>query len=211
RAGDGLPTAALLDFQMAHARARDAVHGRVDFARLQAALAPVACVRVHSAAADRPTYLRRPDLGRRLGEGEGDRLPEGPFDLAIVVADGLSSVAVETHAAELVASLLARLAGFAVGPVVLAAQGRVAIGDEIGARMQARLALVLIGERRDSARNCVSNIHAHGLLPEAAADKIAWLIREALRRQLTGIGLKEAAPTDRLEPAPARPLLEHDS
>lgn len=232
RAGDGLPTAALLDFQMAHARARDAVHGRVDFARLQAALAPVACVRVHSAAADRPTYLRRPDLGRRLGEGEGDRLPEGPFDLALVVADGLSSVAVETHAAELVAGLLARLAGFAIGPVVLVAQGRVAIGDEIGARMQARLALVLIGERpglssadslgayltfapvpgtRDSARNCVSNIHAHGLLPEAAADKIAWLIREALRRQLTGIGLKEAAPTDRLEPAPARPLLEHDS
>lgn len=232
RAGDGLPTSALLEFQMAHAKARDAVHGRVDFDAVAAALAPLPCLRVHSAAADRLTYLRRPDLGRRLAEGQGDGLPEEGCELAIVVADGLSSVAVETYAAEVVHGLAALLKDVAIGPVILAAQGRVAIGDEIGARMQAKLVLVLIGERpglssadslgayltfapapgtRDSARNCVSNIHAHGLLPAAAADKIGWLIREALRRRLTGVGLKEAAPSDLLEPASTHPLLEHDS
>lgn len=232
RAGDGLPTAALLEFQMAHAKARDAVHGRVDFDAVEAALAPLPCLRVHSAAGDRLTYLRRPDLGRRLGEGEGNPLPEEGCDLAIVVADGLSSVAVETYAAELVHGLVAALKDVAIGPVILATQGRVAIGDEIGARMQAKLVLVLIGERpglssadslgayltfapvpgtRDSARNCVSNIHVHGLLPAAAADKIGWLIREALRRRLTGIGLKEAAPSDLLGPASAHPLLDYNS
>lgn len=232
RAGDGLPTAALLEFQMAHAKARDAVHGKVDFDTVAAALAPLPCLRVHSAAADRLTYLRRPDLGRRLGEGEGGHLPEGGCELCIVVADGLSSVAVETYAAEVVHGLTRQLAGIEIGPVVLASQGRVAIGDEVGARMQAKLALVLIGERpglssadslgayltfapvpgtRDSARNCVSNIHAHGLLPTAAADKIGWLIREALRRGLTGVGLKEAAPTEGLDAAPAHSLLDHDA
>ncbi|OLP57757.1 ethanolamine ammonia-lyase [Xaviernesmea oryzae] len=229
RAGDGLPTEALLAFQMAHAKARDAVHGRVNFDAVASALAPLESLGVKSGAVDRATYLRRPDLGRSLSPAT-ETLPEGPFDLVIVVADGLSSVAVEHFAAEVVTRLKSLLPDLALGPIVLAEQGRVAIGDEIGARMGAGLVLVLIGERpglssadslgayltfapkpgtRDSARNCVSNIHAHGLSPAAAADKLTWLIREALRLKLTGVGLKEAAPGEMLAAEQGRPMLDH--
>jgi ethanolamine ammonia-lyase small subunit len=215
RAGDGLPTAALLDFQMAHAEARDAVHGAVDFAALAANLAPRATVSVRSAAADRATYLRRPDLGRRLAEGEVETLPPGPFDVVFVIADGLSAAAVGSHAIATLEATARRLDGLTIGPVVLARQARVALGDVVGAAMNARVVAVLIGERpgltaadslgayltfapapgtKDSQRNCLSNIHGHGLSPEEAGHKLAWLIREALRKKLTGVELKEAAP-----------------
>ena len=215
RAGDGLPTAELLAFQAAHAAARDAVHGRVDFDALAAAFPERPVIRVASAAPDRATYLRRPDLGRRLAEGEAERLPAGPFDIVFVIADGLSAAAVDAHAAATVTAALARLDGLAIGPIVLAAQGRVALGDAIGHAMGARLVAVVLGERPglsaadslgiyltfapapgrvDSERNCISNVHGHGLSPEGAAAKLAWLAREALRIGLTGIDLKEAAP-----------------
>lgn len=217
RAGDGLPTRELLAFQMAHAAARDAVHGRVDFDAVAAALPDHAMVRVASAAADRTTYLRRPDLGRRLAEGMAARLPKGPFDVVFVIADGLSAAAVEAHAAATVAAAAARLGDLEIGPIVLAEQGRVALGDAIGQAMGARLVVVVLGERPglsaadslgiyltfdpmpgrvDSERNCISNVHGHGLPPETAAAKVAWLAREALRLGLTGIELKEAAPED---------------
>jgi ethanolamine ammonia-lyase small subunit len=210
RAGDSLPTAALLDLQTAHARARDAVHGRVDFAALAEALAPWPAILVHTQARDRAEYLARPDLGRRLHEATA--LAAAPCDLAFVVADGLSAAAVATHAAPLVHAARARLGDLAIGPVVLAEQGRVAIGDAVGERLGARLVAVLIGERpglsvadslgvyltfdprpgrRDSERNCLSNIHAAGLGIEAAADKLAGLVRAALALRLTGVGLKE--------------------
>ncbi len=222
RAGDGLPTGELLAFQMAHARARDAVHGHVDFDAIAAAFPDRDVVRVASAAGDRATYLRRPDLGRRLAEGEADRLPKGPCDVVFVVADGLSAAAVEAQAAATLAATLRRLDGLSIGPIVLASQGRVALGDEIGAAIGARLVVMLIGERPglsaadslgayltfdpkpgrlDSERNCLSNIHGHGLTPEAAAVKLAWLVREALRRGLSGIDLKEAAPQEALADA----------
>lgn len=228
RAGDALPTRVLFDFQMAHARARDAVHGRADFTAIAADLAPRHVIRVASAAADRSTYLRRPDLGRRLAEGEASKLPKGPFDLVFIVADGLSSVAVEAHAAATVIAAAARLEGLSIGPIVLASQARVALGDQVGAAMGARLVAVLIGERpglsaadslgiyltfapapdtRDSARNCISNIHGHGLSPERAADKLAWLVREALRLGLTGVALKEAAPGEALAAQETTPTL----
>ena len=217
RAGDGLPTRELLAFQAAHAAARDAVHGRVDFAAVAAALPDREVISVASAAPDRATYLRRPDLGRRLADGHADRLPEGPFDVVFVIADGLSAAAVDAHAATTVSATIARLSGLSIGPIVLANQGRVALGDEIGAAMAARLVVVVLGERPglsaadslgayltfdprpgrvDSERNCLSNIHGHGLVPEAAAVKLAWLVREALGRGLTGIELKEAAPDE---------------
>ncbi|UFZ07414.1 ethanolamine ammonia-lyase subunit EutC [Bradyrhizobium ontarionense] len=220
RSGDGLPTKAKLEFQMAHALARDAVWGKVNFESIAAALAPREVIHVASAAADRAIYLRRPDLGRRLAEGEAAKLPPGPFDLVFVIADGLSADAVEGHAANVVIATEARLAGLTIAPVVLASQARVALGDDVGATMGARLVAVLIGERpglsaadslgaylsfnpapglRDSARNCISNIHGHGLTPERAADKLAWLVREALRIGVTGIGLKEAAPDGAIE------------
>jgi len=220
RAGDGLPTAAKLEFQMAHALARDAVWGRVNFEGIADALTPREVIKIASAATDRAGYLRRPDLGRRLAAGETARLPSGPFDLVFVIADGLSADAVESHAADVVIATEARLAGLSIGPIVLASQARVALGDDVGRAMGARLVATLIGERpglsaadslgiyltlhpapglRDSARNCISNIHGHGLSAERAADKLAWLVREAMRIGITGIGLKEAAPDAALE------------
>ncbi len=214
RAGDALPTQRSLDFQYAHARARDAVTTHVDFGALAAALHPVPSILVHSAAQDRSTYLRRPDLGRRLDTRSAEALPAGPFEAVLVIADGLSASAVQTHAIPTVEAIRARLAQWRLGPVVLAEQARVALGDEIGARMGATMVVVLIGERPglsvpnslglyltyaprigllDSARNCISNVHADGLSYAAAAAKLEWLMTSARRLQLTGVGLKEDA------------------
>jgi len=224
RAGDAVPTRALLEFQLAHAQARDAVHAPLDLDALEQALAPHPILRLHSAARDRTTYLRRPDLGRRLDAPSRERLKgsatAAPPDLVFVIADGLSARAVMRHAAPVLAACLQRVPEQAEAPIVVAEQARVAIGDEIGGLLGAKLCLMLIGERpglsvadslgvyltwaprpgvQDSARNCISNIHADGLSPEQAADQAAWLIREATRRGLTGINLKAASPDDLLE------------
>ncbi|WP_309605693.1 ethanolamine ammonia-lyase subunit EutC [Phenylobacterium sp.] len=211
RAGQGLPTAPMLAFQLAHARARDAVHAGLDVPRVRDALAGEVLV-VRSVAADRAAYLMNPDLGRRPGP-DSPALPRGEHDLAIIIADGLSALAVHAHAAAVVAALGARLTGWRIAPVVIAHLGRVAIGDPIGAALGARLVVVLIGERpglsaadslgayitfdpkpgrRDSERNCVSNIRdPGGLSPGQAADKIAWLLAEARRLGFTGVELKD--------------------
>jgi ethanolamine ammonia-lyase small subunit len=146
RAGQGLPTRALLDFQLDHARARDAVHAAFEPARVAPALGrPV--IEVRSQAADRHEYLRRPDLGRLLHPDDVASLSATGNTLAIIVADGLSATAVHAHAAPLVTLLLARLAGWRIAPIVLARQGRVALGDAIGAALGVELAVMLIGER----------------------------------------------------------------
>jgi len=217
RAGQGLPTAPMLDFQLAHARACDAVHAVLDVEQLRARIGSP-CVTVHSAAQDRAAYLQNPDLGRRLADGTSlDRLD---CDLAIVVGDGLSATAVAAHAPAVIAALVARLEGWSIGPVLIAEQARVAIGDPIGEAMGAHAVLVLIGERpglsssdslgayltwapivgrRDNERNCVSNIRDPGGLPPAqAAAKIAWLLCEARRLGLTGTALKDRHGADRL-------------
>ena len=211
RAGQGLPTAPMLAFQLAHARAQDAVHAGLDIEQLKTALGPPAIV-VDSAAPDRTAYLQNPDLGRRL-DPQAQTLAPGDYDLAIVLADGLSAVAVQTHGPAVVAALSARLSDWRLAPVVIARQGRVAIGDPIGEALGARIVVVLIGERpglsaadslgayltfdpkpgrRDNERNCVSNIREPGgLTPDQAADKIAWLLREALRLGFSGVDLKD--------------------
>lgn len=221
RAGDALPIRPLLDFQLAHARARDAVHAPFDAEGLAAALADLSPVVVASRATDRATYLRRPDLGRRLAPDDADRLVPGPWDAAFVIADGLSARAITEHAVPVLRAALARLDGWRVAPPVIARQGRVALGDEIGERLGAVVVAVLIGERpglsaadslgvyltwaprvgrNDAERNCLSNIHPpDGLGWEAAADRLAWLMREARSRRLTGIALKDeglALPSD---------------
>lgn len=228
RAGDGLPTPALLDFTMAHALARDAIHGTVDWPAIEHALAPLQTVSVASAAPQKDVYLRRPDLGRTLAQGEAQKLPQGPFDIALVIGDGLSADACMAYAAETVQATLPLLEEFSVAPIVLAKGARVALSDPIGAALHASLVIMLIGERpglttadslgayltfaprsgrQDSERNCISNIHAHGLAPALAAQKIAWLAREALRLRLTGVELKEAAPDGLLPETPASPAL----
>jgi ethanolamine ammonia-lyase small subunit len=215
RTGDALPTQHLLDFQYAHACARDAVAARVDFAAVAAQLAPVPTFRVHSAAYDRSTYLRRPDMGRVLAPECAAGLSAGPYDAVFVIGDGLSSSAVQAHAVPMLKAVSARLSGWAIGPVILAEQARVALGDDIGARMRAAQVVVFIGERpgltvpnslgayltyaprigrRDAERNCISNIHAHGLSYDAAAEKLEWLMTRARMLRLTGVALKEDAP-----------------
>lgn len=214
RAGQALPTRALLDFQRDHARARDAVHAALEPEGFAAAIhRPIIAVR--SRAADRAEYLRRPDLGRLLHPEDAPLLPATGATLAIIVADGLSATAVQAHAASLVLALLARLPDWTIAPIVLATQARVALGDAIGEALDAELALILIGERpglsaadslgayltwqpragrRDSERNCVSNIRPpHGLGYAAAADTIVGLLTAARRHRLSGVELKEGA------------------
>ncbi len=225
RVGDTVPLRPVLDFQLAHAAARDAVHAELDPDAIIAALAPQPVLSVRSAAPDRPTYLRRPDLGRALDPACRAVLEDaarGAVDCVFVVADGLSAVAVTNHAAALLAHCWPRLAHFTLAPVVVATQARVALGDAIGSILRARLCIVLIGERpglsvadslgayitfgpvvgrRDSERNCISNIHGRGGLSYAeASGKLCWLINEALRLGATGISLKEADGSPTLLP-----------
>lgn len=212
RAGNGLPTGAHLEFLAAHAAARDAVQSALDPDELQAAL-PCPSRVVRSACPDRRSYLLRPDLGRRLCDEDRAILRRTPDPgLAIVVCDGLSALAVRRQAAPLLACLMPPL----VGPVIIALQGRVALGDDIGEALGAEAVLVLIGERpglssadslgayltwqprpgrHDAERNCVSNIRPEGLPIRAAAAKLLWLIAEMRRLRLTGVDLKDAQPT----------------
>ncbi|WP_172329134.1 ethanolamine ammonia-lyase subunit EutC [Mangrovicoccus sp. HB161399] len=211
--GGATPLASVLDFQLCHARARDAIRLPVDWQAVKAALAPREAIELQSRAPDRDTYIRRPDLGRRLAPDSLARIPRSAPDLAIVIADGLSASAVAAHAAPMVEAVAAALTGFSIGPVALVREGRVAAGDEVAEAMGARLCLMLIGERpglsvsdslgayltfaprigtTDSARNCVSNIHGNGGLPHAAAaDLIAYLARRALEIGATGVALKD--------------------
>lgn len=228
RAGAAQPLSAQLQFQLAHARARDAVHTVLDLDALASALAPLDTVQVTSAAPDRVTYLRRPDLGRRLAETAVLPSADPAPDVVVIIADGLSAEAVMGQGAPLARAIVEALPDLRFAPIVLATQARVAIGDDIGARLGAKLSVVLVGERpgltvadslgayltfdpkpgtRDSARNCVSNIHSKGgLSTEGAAHTIAWIAREAFRLKLTGTGLKERAGQDDLPEAVAQSL-----
>ncbi|MDN4983321.1 ethanolamine ammonia-lyase subunit EutC [Bradyrhizobium arachidis] len=220
RSGASLPTKPLLDFTLAHARARDAVHAVFDAPHLAAGVRALglAVAEVRSRVADRADYLRRPDLGRQLDAASAAALADGitaPCQLAIVIGDGLSAAAIHAHAVALLQSLLPLLGAgeaVAIDHVVVASGARVALGDEIGAIIGARMVLMLIGERpglsapdslgayltfaprpglTDAGRNCVSNIHKAGLSHDEAAHKIAWLVREGLAREVTGVALKD--------------------
>lgn len=219
RSGASVPTSALLDFTLDHARARDAVHAVFDAPRLVTDLRALglAVTQARSQAVDRRDYLRRPDLGRQLDVASADLLAASasvPCQLVIVIGDGLSAAAVHAHAVAVVARLRPLLAegAVALGHVVVASGARVALGDEIGALLGARMVVMLIGERpglsapdslgayltfapkpgrSDAERNCVSNIHHAGLSYDEAAFKIAWLVREGLAREVTGVALKD--------------------
>ena len=218
RAGAGLPTKALLEFTLDHARARDAVHAAFDAHTLIAALGELGleAFEAKSRVGDRGEYLRRPDLGRRLDQASQQVVASksgGVCQLALVIGDGLSPTAVHAHAIELVRSLVAQLANdIKIADVAVASGARVALGDEIGAILGAGMVVVLIGERpglsapdslgayltfaprvglTDAERNCVSNIHGAGLGYGEAAYKIAWLIRQGLARGVTGVALKD--------------------
>lgn len=226
RSGSSLPTREVLDFGLAHAQARDAVHLPLDVAALQSQLQADGwdVIALTSRAADRAAYLARPDWGRRLHD---DALPlldaarsatapridadDVAFDVAFVVSDGLSSTAVQCHAAPLLQALRPLMADLRIAPIVIATQARVALSDEVGQRLQARIAVSLIGERpglsspdslgayltyaprignTDEVRNCISNIRPQGLVLTQAAQQIAALLRAALQAQRSGVALR---------------------
>lgn len=231
RSGVSVPTQELLEFQLAHARARDAVHLPLNFDALTNELAKTSeqfsilssasPIKVHSQAIDRMTYLQRPDLGRKLDEEsrlalQGKEETLKPYDLALVVADGLSATAIEKNANEFIQELAVLLSStnepWQLAPIVLVEQGRVAIADEIGALLNARATLIMIGERpglsspdslglyltwapepglKDDRRNCISNVRKAGLSHRDAAQKTLYLLTEAKRLNVSGVAIKD--------------------
>lgn len=213
RAGVSLATGPLLQFELAHALARDAVQAAIDSRMLLDELRRqgMPALALNSQAPDRPTYLKRPDLGRLLSKESAAQLHPGEYDVVFVIADGLSALAVERHALRLLQATLPAIMGWQLAPVCVVEQGRVAIGDAIGECLGAKLAVVLIGERpglsspdslgayitwhprrgrRDAERNCISNIREGGLSYEAAAERLLYCLTEARRREMTGVALK---------------------
>jgi len=230
RTGTSMPTRAQLDFQFAHAQARDAVHLPFDHASLSEQLAERGreSLLLHSAAPDRNSYLQRPDLGRKLSTESAKALREyaaahpGGVDLAIVVADGLSALAVHRHTLPFLTRFAEQSAAdeWSMAPVMLVEQGRVAVADEIGELLGAKMTVILIGERpglsspdslglyftynpkvglTDAYRNCISNVRLEGLTYGMAAHRLLYLMREACRRQLAGVNLKDEAQVQTLE------------
>jgi ethanolamine ammonia-lyase small subunit len=218
RAGASLATGPLLDFALAHARARDAVHEQLDQARLRAELADLdlPIISVASEAHDRATYLMRPDLGRRLAPDCVAALPaqRGIYDAVFVIADGLSARAVQAHASPVLAEVIPQLRkqGWRIAPLIIVRQGRVAIGDAIAAALGAACVATLIGERpglsapdsmgayltfkphaatTDAERNCISNIRPEGIGYSEAAAKIVHLLRAMRARRMSGVALKD--------------------
>jgi ethanolamine ammonia-lyase small subunit len=227
RTGTSMPTKEVLDFSLAHAMARDAVHLALDADALEAGIQAqgFATIQVHSRAPDRASYLLRPDWGRSLDEaslsklidnknaGNASNAAAAPIDFLMVVGDGLSSLAVSRHAQPLLEEIRNALPSeWTMGPVVIASQARVAIADEVGEALGARIVVMLIGERpglsspdslgiylthapkrgcSDADRNCISNVRPDGLSYAAAAKKLVWLAKEAHRLKLSGVALKD--------------------
>jgi ethanolamine ammonia-lyase small subunit len=231
RAGISLPTKHHLDFQLAHARARDAVHSELDIEKLQQNLNVHSYTSIHlrSAAGSRSIYLQRPDLGRRLDDNSEQHLQalEGGaphrYDIAFIIADGLSAFAVEEHAVNFLNFITAKLKkeNWKIAPIVIVEQGRVAVSDEIGSLVGADQAVILIGERpglsspdslgiyltfdpkidrNDADRNCISNVRTEGQSYKGAAHKLFYLLSEARRRKYSGVSLKDEAE-----------MIEHDN
>ena len=227
RTGTAEPLRASLDFKLAHAHARDAVHSALDLDKLRAQFQTfqLPVLTLHSQAKDRLTYIQRPDFGRCLDVVSHNELATlstqaqtsarlNACDVALIFADGLSATAINEHAFPLLQLLIPRLQNLnlKIAPLSIIEQGRVAIGDEVGALLNAQLAVIFIGERpglsspdsmgayltyapkigtTDEARNCVSNIRTRGLVYAAAVEKIVYLIEASLRLKLTGVGLKD--------------------
>ena len=223
RVGDGLPTRQLLEFQMAHARARDSVHMPFDASMVGGSIADLdlPVITVQSRAANRAEYLQRPDYGRKLApQSETDLLDAANSagansspDIVFILADGLSARAIHENGADMVRQTLALLGrDWSIGPIVLAHQARVALGDEIASRLQAKISVMLIGERpglssadslgayltyapkpgcSNAQRNCISNIRPAGFPVDDAAQKLVYLMNAACKSSISGVNLKD--------------------
>lgn len=237
RSGNSVPTDELLSFQLDHAQAMDAVHCSLNVDSLVAQLSdsysileqtlepPVV---VSSKVTDRFMYLQRPDLGRQLNDASWQKLEaiskehNAELDLAIVVADGLSSVAIQNHAVPVISRLVSLMSAdddhqWNLAPIAVVNQGRVAVGDDVGECFNAKAVLVLIGERpgltspdsmgmyltwgakrgsKDSDRNCISNVRPQGLNYDDACQRAFYLLKEARKLQLSGVNLKDRSAID---------------
>lgn len=220
RAGGSITTKELLKFNYDHARARDAVHIPLNITYIKPALEALAekVLVISSQAETRDVYLKRPDLGRRLCDSSKECLAREAkgkeYDIAVIVADGLSALAIENNAVPFLDKFIpdARSKGFSIAPLTIIEQGRVASGDEAARLLNSKLAVVLIGERpglsspdsmgiymtfnpekgtTDERRNCISNIRDEGFPPKAASEKLFYLVTESLRRQISGVDLKD--------------------
>ncbi|CEN56734.1 ethanolamine ammonia-lyase subunit EutC [Candidatus Methylopumilus turicensis] len=226
RVGSSLPTKEILSFGMSHAMARDAVHLALDTDILQSQIESlgVEVLKLHSRAPDRASYLLRPDWGRRLSDESAEiikALPQEKIDVSIVIGDGLSSLAVQKHAAPMLQAIQQTMPSeWKLGPVVIASQARVALADEVGELMHARMVILLIGERpglsspdslglyltyqpkvgcSDADRNCISNVRPEGLNYEAAAKKLMWLAQESMRLKVSGVALKDESDVHQID------------
>jgi len=221
RTGTSIPINQSLELKLAHAHARDAVYSELDIDKLSADLKQfeLPVLILHSKAAYREQYLQRPDLGRELDETSVNTVKDyshDKTDIVIIIADGLSATGVNHNTIGLLKILMPQLqtSGFKLAPICLVKQGRVAVADHIGMCLKAKLAIILIGERpglssadsmgayitynpkvglTDESRNCISNIRPHGLTFKMASKKISYLIQEAFKLKLSGVGLKDNA------------------
>jgi ethanolamine ammonia-lyase small subunit len=226
RVGSSLPTKEILNFGMSHAMARDAVHLALDIDTLQSQIESlgVEVLKLHSRAPDRASYLLRPDWGRRLGDESAQlikALPQEKIDVSIVIGDGLSSLAVQKHAAPILQAIQQAMpSDWRLGTLVITNQARVALADEVGELMNARMVILLIGERpglsspdslglyltyqprvgcSDADRNCISNVRPEGLSYEVAAKKLIWLARESMRLKVSGVALKDESDVQHID------------
>ena len=222
RAGNGLPTRRVLEFELAHAQARDAVLRPLAPRAVADALGRPGTLLLTTRASDRQTYLMNPGAGRTLSDASRASLTRGSYDAALIIADGLSSTAIDKHGATLARLILNALDQLKWAPVTIVTGGRVAIGDDIAHALGAELAVVLIGERpglsaadsigiyvtfnptpgtsANADRNCISNVRPAGLPLEDAALRLAWLVNQARKLRRTGVALKEDAPDMRTIP-----------
>lgn len=219
RAGSSLPTGELLAFAADHADARDAVYSEWNLAALIDSLSMIGLpvLSLHSQVQERASYLKRPDLGRGLDKSSAAAVSTAAAsetDVSLIVGDGLSAIAAQRHAASVLVQLVPGLQArrFSIGPICVVRQARVAIQDEIGSLLKARVAVILIGERpglgavdslgaylvykplignTDAQRNCISNIRPGSLEPTSAAEALGWLVEQSLIRQISGIHLKD--------------------
>jgi ethanolamine ammonia-lyase small subunit len=213
RCGTRQRTDTWIRFQADHAVAQDAVFMDVSDAFLAANKLETVTTR----ATTKADFLREPNWGTQLSE-EGRRklnsLTQKGANVQIIVADGLSSSAIEANIPEILPPLVQGLqsAGISVGTPVFIKNGRVRVMDDIGIELGCDVVLNLIGERPglgtassmsayliyrptkdtvEADRTLISNIYAGGTPPVEAGAQLVDLIKDILKYQCTGVKLNE--------------------
>ncbi|GLB51180.1 ethanolamine ammonia-lyase light chain [Neptunitalea chrysea] len=220
KSGFAINMSEVLAFRADHASARDAIFTAFDIEKIKGELSPLTLdfIEVSSQAEDKAAYLKRPDLGRMLNEKSNELLEESvnskEKDIVIVISNGLSATAVNENTASVLNHLIPKIkeSNLTLAPIIFATNGRVALADEIGEKLNAKLSIILVGERpglsspnsmsiyftyapekglTDESRNCISNIRDKGLPPISAAEKLFYLVNTALTKRISGIHLKD--------------------